>query len=487
MKDTNLYISLIYFIFVCGIFANVLIDRFNRPRNKIENFWHFSVLFGVISTLTYFLSAVISPFFVFIANTSLFISMLSMTILFVSWHRKIKPIEIRVSIITSLIFAITIALLLTEYGSYSSRAYFVTTSILSLMLINFYTLNKTKKKDNSIQLKLISYLNIILIFVAIIRLYATYNLGQSVDYYFNEGKQLLTCRVIFFSGLLLLYVFISNYYYQHTLDAQKALLDKIEARDLKLNITTSENKELSDLIKEREQMLSLLSSSSKLISSSAISASIAHEINQPLAAIKLNAELLKLHISKDKDMQRFDSLVQSIINDNERINRVIKSLRNLFLDRAKKTSKVNMDKLITSSIDLYRDNLSKAKINLNLNLMSKGFVLIETGEFNHAFINIVNNAINELSHIKDAKKEIKISTYDTKGSFHLKVEDNGRGIPASLKDNIFELFKSGRKEGMGLGLWLTKYIILRYKGKISFRNLPKAGVEFVIEFPLAEG
>jgi signal transduction histidine kinase len=118
--------------------------------------------------------------------------------------------------------------------------------------------------------------------------------------------------------------------------------------------------------------------------------------------------------------------------------------------------------------------------------MSKGFVLIETGEFNHAFTNIVNNSIYELSHIKDDKKEIKISTYDAKDSFYLKFEDNGRGIPASLKGNIFELFKSGKKEGMGLGLWLTKYIILRQKGKISFRNLPKAGVEFVIEFPLVK-
>ena len=486
MKDTNLYISLIYFISVSGIFANVLIDRINRNSSELGNFWYFSVFYGVVSTLSYFLASVISPFFVLIANTFLFASIITISLLFVSWYRKVKPIEIRASIIASVIFAMIIGFLLTDYGSYISRSFFVTISILILLIINSYALYKAKQKDNSIQLKLISYLNIILILVAIIRLYATYNLGQFVDYYYNEGNQLLACRVIFFSGLLLLYVFISNYYYQHTLDTQKALLDKIEERDLKLNITTSENKDLSDLIKERERMLSLLSSSNKLISTSAISASIAHEINQPLSAIKLNAELLKLNISNNKSKSSTLKLIDRILDDGARINLVIKSLRNLFLDRAKKISKVKMDNLITSSIDVYRDNLNKAKINLNLNLMSRGFVLIEAGEFNHVFINIINNAVNELSYIREAKKVIKISTYDTKDSFYLKIADNGRGIPASLKDNIFELFKSGRKEGMGLGLWLAKYIILRYEGKISFRNLPKAGVEFVIEFPLVK-
>ena len=412
--------------------------------------------------------------------------MINMTLLFLSWHRKIKPIEIKSAIGASVIFSIIIGLLLTELGSYSLRAYFVTTAVVILMCINFYSLYKAKQKDQSRQLKLIFYLTFPLIITGLIRLYATYKLGQSVDYYYNEGSYLLTCRVIFFTGLLLFYVFISNFYYQHTLDAQRSLLNKIEARDLKLNISTSENKELSGLIAERERMLSLLSSSNKLISTSAISASIAHEINQPLAAIKLNAELLKLNISNNKSKLSTLKLIDRILDDGDRINLVIKSLRNLFLDRAKKMSKVNMGNLITSSIDVYRDNLIKAKINLNLNLMSKGFVLIEPGEFNHAFINIINNAVNELSYIREAKKMIKISTYDTKDSFYLKIADNGRGIPKSLKDNIFELFKSGRNEGMGLGLWLTKYIILRYKGKISFRNLPKAGVEFVIEFPLVK-
>jgi signal transduction histidine kinase len=486
MKDANLYISLIYFISVSGIFANVLIDRFHRPNSKVENFWFFSVFYGVVSTLSYFLASVISPFFVLIANTFLFASIITISLLFVSWHRKVKSIEIRASIIASVIFAMTIGFLLTDHGNYILRSFFVTISILILLIFNLYGLYKAKQKDSSIQLKLISHLNASLIIVAIIRLYATYNLGQSVDYYYNEGNQLLACRVIFFSGLLLLYVFISNFYYQHTLDAQKLLLTQIEMRDLKLNISTSENKELSGLIAERERMLSLLSSSNKLISTSAISASIAHEINQPLAAIKLNAELLKLNISNNKSKLSTLKLIDRILDDGDRINLVIKSLRNLFLDRAKKMSKVNMGNLITSSIDFYRNNLIKAKINLNLNLMSKGLVLIEPGEFNHAFINIINNAVNELSYIREAKKMIKISTYDTKDSFYLKIADNGRGIPTSLKGNIFELFKSGRKEGMGLGLWLTKYIILRYKGKISFRNLPKAGVEFVIEFPLVK-
>lgn len=483
MKDTNLYISLVYFLFVSGIFANVLVER---SRGTTVHLWHFSVFSGLISTLTYFLSAAITPFFVLIANTFLFISILSMTLLFVSWTRKVKSTEIRVSIIASVIYAITIGLLLTEFGSYISRSVFVTTSILILLIVNFYALYKCREKDKSVQLKIIYWLNTLLIIIAIIRLYATISLGSSIDYYYNEGKQLLACRVVFFSGLLLLYVSISNYYYQHTLEDQKLLLNKLEERDLKLNISISEKNYLSNLIAEREKMLSLLSSSNKLISSSAISATIAHEINQPLAAIKLNAELLKLNILNKGDRLSLVKPIDSIIEDNERINQTIKSLRNLFLDKSEKSSKVNIDKLIKSLISTLRINFSKTKIKFDLNLRSEGFVLIDLAEFNQAFINILRNAIDELQSLKQTNKLIKISTYDANDSFHLNIADNGRGIPASLKGTIFELFKSGKKEGMGLGLWLTKYIVLRHKGKISFRSRSGAGAEFMIEFPLVK-
>jgi signal transduction histidine kinase len=354
------------------------------------------------------------------------------------------------------------------------------------LIVNFCTLYKYRKKDKSVQLRIIYWLNTLLIIIAIIRLYATFSLGSSIDYYYNESKQLLACRVIFFSGLLLLYVFISNYYYQHTLDDQKLLLNKLEERDLKLNISISEKNDLSNLIAEREKMLSLLSSSNKLISSSAISASIAHEINQPLAAIKLNAELLKLNILNKGDRLSLTKPIDSIIEDNERINQTIKSLRNLFLDKSEKSSEVNIDKLIKLLISTPSKNFSKTKIKFDLNLKSEGFVLIDSAEFNQAFINILRNAIDELQSVEQTNKLIKISTYDANDSFHLNIEDNGRGIPVSLKGKIFELFKSGKKEGMGLGLWLTKYIVLRHKGKISFRSRSGAGTEFMIEFPLVK-
>jgi len=68
----------------------------------------------------------------------------------------------------------------------------------------------------------------------------------------------------------------------------------------------------------------------------------------------------------------------------------------------------------------------------------------------------------------------------------LSVADNGPGIDVALKDRIFDIFKTDRPEGMGLGLWLSNHIVERNNGNLRCENLPAGGARFIVELPVCK-
>jgi C4-dicarboxylate-specific signal transduction histidine kinase len=99
-------------------------------------------------------------------------------------------------------------------------------------------------------------------------------------------------------------------------------------------------------------------------------------------------------------------------------------------------------------------------------------------------INLLNNSIEALSNSNQSNKEIQIHTRVFGNFVELKISDNGPGIPDQLKASIFELMKTNKKQGMGLGLWLCKHIVERHQGRISYQQSALGGAEFLIQLPI---
>ena len=109
---------------------------------------------------------------------------------------------------------------------------------------------------------------------------------------------------------------------------------------------------------------------------------------------------------------------------------------------------------------------------------------LNTGEFQQVILNLVNNAIDSLSGLNIQEKIILISTKDLDGHVEVCISDNGEGVAQQLIPSLFELMKSNKSAGMGLGLWLSKHIIERHQGKITYQTSHAGGAEFVIRMPL---
>jgi signal transduction histidine kinase len=99
---------------------------------------------------------------------------------------------------------------------------------------------------------------------------------------------------------------------------------------------------------------------------------------------------------------------------------------------------------------------------------------------------LLSNAIEALDGTVQSNKTIRIeSSVDGNGDYCLIISDSGPGIDPQLESKIFNLFASTKFSGTGIGLWLSRYIVERHKGSLTYRNLPdNAGVSFTIIVPM---
>jgi signal transduction histidine kinase len=245
--------------------------------------------------------------------------------------------------------------------------------------------------------------------------------------------------------------------------------------------------ELSAFLKEREELVSRLLKANKTAATGALSASIAHELNQPLGASNLNIQFLKMKLKKGElNPQLEGEVLAALETDNLRATNIIRSLRSIFMDSSIQTDRKNLEELISVVTTVTKPELSKWNIELFLDLQPKLYIAINEGEMQQVLLNLVNNAIEALHASQQSQRRIEICSRQEASMVKITIADNGPGIPNEDKELIFELLTSSKEAGMGLGLWLCKHIITRHGGSIQIEDTQGGGATFVISLPLVQ-
>jgi len=236
---------------------------------------------------------------------------------------------------------------------------------------------------------------------------------------------------------------------------------------------------------EKEKLLiDSLVWANKTAATGALSASIAHELNQPLGAVQINSEFMKLQLANGRvDEALLKDLAEKIIKDNLRAGSIIHSLRSIFNEDKLDSDAIDLADIVQSVLQITTPELSRRNINIKLHLASQTITRVNAPEIQQVILNILNNAIQALSSTDLEHKEISIDTVNQAGKVLLTVSDNGPGIPKDRQAQIFELTSSGKRSGMGLGLWLCKQIVSRNGGSITHQNIPDGGTRFLIQLP----
>ena len=249
--------------------------------------------------------------------------------------------------------------------------------------------------------------------------------------------------------------------------------------------STHENQEIKSLLKERDILIGTLLKANKTAGTGALSASIAHELNQPLGASSLNIQFLQKKLSEGSlspELQK--EILDSLLVDNQRAAGIIRSLRSVFADEKLASTKIDIAELIDLVLTIASPEIAKQNIQMVLKLEQNLFVTANKGELQQVLLNLVNNAIDALKNLDKAEKKITILGRHVGSDIQISVADSGLGIDLEVQSHMFELLSTTKSSGMGIGLWLCKHIVMRHGGSIWFESSPEKGATFFVSLPL---
>jgi C4-dicarboxylate-specific signal transduction histidine kinase len=219
-------------------------------------------------------------------------------------------------------------------------------------------------------------------------------------------------------------------------------------------------------------------------------ASIAHEVNQPLAAIVTNGEVcLRLFDHDVPDLVEARGAVEAIINSGRRASEIIQRLRALSAKTAMQKVALDINEAIKEVIPLVQHEALSRRVSLQLELaQTLPKVLGDRVQLQQVVINLVVNGMEAMAAITDRRPELVIrSQQDDSGQVLITVQDCGRGIDPAIGKQLFEAFFTTKPGGMGMGLPICRTIIENHGGTLWASPNAGPGTTFNLTLGIASG
>jgi PAS domain S-box-containing protein len=217
-----------------------------------------------------------------------------------------------------------------------------------------------------------------------------------------------------------------------------------------------------------------------------LAASIAHEVNQPLAAVVTNAAACLRWLDREPaNLEEARSTVQSIVKDGNRAGEVIQRVRALANKTADQKAPLDVNDVVNEVISLAQHELSSHRVALRLELApALPQVLADRVQLQQVILNLVINAIEAMHPVEDRPRELVIRTrQDETCQVLVAVSDCGVGVAAENADRLFDAFFTTKSNGMGMGLSICRSIVNAHEGRLSASSNPGPGATFQFTLP----
>ncbi len=238
-------------------------------------------------------------------------------------------------------------------------------------------------------------------------------------------------------------------------------------------------------VSEQHALTDKLVQADKLVLLGQLSAGVAHEIRNPLAAVNLNLQILKRNVEENAPEYKY---VETAMQGVERISRIVEVTLNFSRPAMPDIQGINLNNLIPTTLELVASVLKRKEIKVELefdqNLPS---VPADNKQLQQVFINLVTNAADAIK----TKGNIKIKTYTEPATKHgegefaiVAISDDGVGIPPEDLQKIFNPFFTRKADGTGLGLPITQRIMHQHNGIIDVESTMGIGTTFYVKLPV---
>ena len=235
------------------------------------------------------------------------------------------------------------------------------------------------------------------------------------------------------------------------------------------------------------ELESQLAHVSRLSSMGEMVAGIAHEINQPLAAISNFASACsntRASAGNDSESQ-IEKWLDQIGQEAMRCGEIIRRLRNFVNKGDREYECVDLKNAIQESVDLINSGMRDQSVPIVCCLPDHGpQVFGSKVQLQQVIVNLLRNACDATTETEDPQIRVHLET--DQGNAHLTVEDNGPGIDMEQRGQLFDAFFTTKPDGMGIGLAISKSIVQAHQGNLRFDPGTKSGAKFHLDLPLQQ-
>ncbi|PYJ77540.1 MAG: hypothetical protein DME77_02985 [Verrucomicrobia bacterium] len=259
------------------------------------------------------------------------------------------------------------------------------------------------------------------------------------------------------------------------------------ARLLGINIDITARKQAELEAKQRRDELSHLS---RVALVGELSASIAHELNQPLAGILTNAGAGEFVIDRgDVDLKEIRELLADISADARRASDVVRDIRGMIKKEQVTRRRINLNDVVTNAVQIIGSDALLHACELKISLEAAlPIVAVDPIQIQQVLINLILNAFDAMRDTPVSKRRVEIMTRENgDGAVRISVRDYGVGISEEMRSRIFEQFFTTKPEGLGMGLAIVRSIVEEHAGTIEAENAEGEGARFHFTLPISAG
>ena len=217
-----------------------------------------------------------------------------------------------------------------------------------------------------------------------------------------------------------------------------------------------------------------------------LSSALAHELSQPLTAILGNAEAARLFIARDSfDPKELDEILGEIVTDDMRANEVVRRLRALLKKGEFQPQPLQANELIQEVLKLLRHDLAAHGVTIVTDLSADlPIIRGDRVQLQQVLINIILNASDAMSQLSERARTLTLRSCRVENdAVEISVADTGGGIQPGAEEKVFEPYHTTKPHGLGLGLSLSRSIVIAHGGRLWAENQRTGGAIFYITIP----
>jgi C4-dicarboxylate-specific signal transduction histidine kinase len=238
-------------------------------------------------------------------------------------------------------------------------------------------------------------------------------------------------------------------------------------------------------VRQRARQLAELAHLSRVAMLGELSGALAHEINQPLAAILSNAQAAQRFLARDPSaVQPVAEALEAIVASDRRASKVIERLRALLRKGESAREPVDLNELVDDSLRLLRSDLAHRGVEVRTELQpALPAIEADRVQLQQMLLNLIVNA-SEAMQGQPLPRPLTIRTAAAAEGMILEVADRGPGIAPADAERVFEAFHSTKPQGLGLGLALCRTIVQAHEGRITAVQNVGGGARLRVELPM---